>query len=70
MTAMENVNLILSFKLPGDSACRVRGAARIKIDGRGSLTVYGAENTFPETIDLAELQSFSIHSLSCAGKAA
>ena len=69
MTPTENVNLVLSFKLAGENDCRVRGASRIKIDGRGGLTVYGAER-LPERIELAELQSFSIHSLACAGKAA
>jgi len=70
MMATEDVNLFLSFKLAGQSKSSVRGAARIKIDGRGGLTVYSAESGLAERIDLAELQSFSIYSLGCAGKAA
>lgn len=70
MHSTDNVNLVLSFRLPGDATCRIRGAARIKIDGRGGITVYGAESVMPERIDLTQLQSLSIHSLSCAGKAA
>ena len=70
MTAAEPLNLVLSFKLIGDRNCRVRGVSRIKVDGRGGLTVFDAESGKSEQISLADLQSLSIHSLGCAGQAA
>ena len=70
MSTTKNLNLVLSFKLAGESDCRVRGAARIKVDGHGALTVYDAGSGLAERIDLAELQSLSIRSLGCTGKAA
>ena len=68
--AKQGVNLVLSFKLAGDRDCRVCGAARITVDGRGGLTLHHARNGRTERIDLAELQSLSIRSLVCAGRAA
>ena len=65
-----NLNLILSFKLTGDSDLRICGATRIKVDGYGGLTLYDAGSGLPQRIDLANLQSFSIQSPACAGKAA
>jgi hypothetical protein len=56
MTATENPNLILNFKMVGDSYSRVRGAARIKVDGCSSLTVYDAGNGLTERIDLTKLE--------------
>jgi len=70
MMASENPNLILSFKLAGDNRSRVCAASRIKVDGRGSLTVYDAASGLSEKIDLSQLQSFSIHSLASALAAA
>jgi hypothetical protein len=66
MMASENLKRILSFKLTGDNGSRVCGATRIKVDGRGGLTVYDAANGMSEKIDLSQVQSFSIHSLACA----
>lgn len=68
--ATEDLNLVLSFKLKGDRDCRICGATRIKIDGQGGLMLYHGSNGNPERIDLAELQSLSIRSLVCAGRAA
>lgn len=68
--AMEGLNLVLSFKLVGDRDCRVCSATRIKIDGRGGLTLYHGRNSREETIDLAALQSLSIRSMVCTGRAA
>ena len=67
---MENLNLVLKFKMAGDGASCIRGAARIKLDGRGGLTLYDAPNAAAEKIDLANLQSLSIRFLDCVGKAA
>ena len=57
---MENLNLVVKFKLSNDCELHVKGAARIKVDGRGGLMVFDAENGTAETIDLRKLQSFSI----------
>jgi len=67
---MENLNLLLNLRMAGGSDCCIRGAARIKVDGRGGLTVYDADSTTAEKIDLADLQSLSIQFLSGARRAA
>jgi hypothetical protein len=67
---MENLNLVLKFKLAGDGNCHIRGAARIKVDGQGGLTVYDAGGEPAEKIDLTKLQSMSIQGVSGARKAA
>ena len=58
---MKNLNLILKFKLAGDGQFHVKGAARMKVDGSGGLTVYDSESGCAETIDLCSLRSLSIH---------
>ena len=63
---MKNLNLFVTFKLSSDSQTRVKGASRIKLDGRGSLMLYDTENGMAETIDLRKLQSFSIQPVSAA----
>ena len=59
----KDVNLVLMFRLSGDGQMRVKGASRIKLDGRGGLMVYDSENGVAETYDLHNLQSFSIQPL-------
>lgn len=68
MTATDNVNLVVSFKLAGDS--HIHGATRIKLDGRGGLTVYDATTGLTQDFQLAGLQSLAIHSVACARQAA
>lgn len=63
---MNNLNLILKFKLAGDDHLHVKGAARIKVDGRGALMLYNAQSRAVETIDLRTLRSFSIQQVSPA----
>ena len=67
---MENVNLVLKFKLTGDADCRIRAAARIKVDDQGGLTMYDAGGRQSETIDLATLQSILIRHVTPARRAA
>jgi hypothetical protein len=62
---MDNLNLVLKFRVAGESVLRVKGAARIKVDGRGGLMVYDAQSGDAETIDLQSLRAFSIQSLDC-----
>jgi hypothetical protein len=68
MTAKENPKLILRFKLAGENDPHVCSATRIAVDGHGGLTLY--DGSTPQRIDLTELQSLSICSLGCAGRAA
>jgi len=60
---MKDLNLVLMFRLSGDGQMRVKGASRIKLDGRGGLMVYDSENGVAETYDLQKVQSFSIQPL-------
>ena len=60
---MGNLNLVLKFRLSGDSELHVKGVERIKVDGRGGLTFHDAETGAPETIKLQELRSFCLQSV-------
>jgi len=70
MTQPDALNLVLNFKLAGNSDWQIRGASRIRIDGRGSLEFYPAESRQAETIDLTSVRSLSIHAVGGAGQAA
>jgi hypothetical protein len=59
---MTSPNLVLTFTLAGDSRVHVRGAARIKVDGRGGLTLYDTEKG-NESVSLGSVQSLTIQSL-------
>ena len=63
---MGNQNLILKFKLAGDDRFHVKGAARIKVDGRGAMLLYNKQNRAVETIDLRALRSFCIQQVNPA----
>jgi hypothetical protein len=63
---MDNLNLILKFKLAGDDHLHVKGAARIKVDGRGTLLLYNIQSRAVETIDLRTLRALSIQQVSPA----
>jgi hypothetical protein len=63
---MNKLNLILKFKLAGDGHFHVKGAARIRVDGRGGLMLYGTQSGAVETIDLQALRSLSIQQVSPA----
>jgi hypothetical protein len=56
-------NLVLTFSLAGDERLHVRGAARIKVDGRG-LTLFDAEKGSSETVHLGSVRSLLIQSMS------
>ena len=55
-------NLVLKFTMTGDQTVHVRGAARIRVDGRG-LTLFNAENGSSEIVRLGSVQSLVIQSL-------
>lgn len=59
---MEKTNLVLMFKMAGDPCLQVKEASRIKIDGRGTLKLYGAPNGKVEEIRVRQLQVFQIRS--------
>ena len=61
---MDNLNLILKFKLAGDGHLHVKSAARIRVDGRGGLMLYGTYSGDVEIIDLQALRSLSIQQVS------
>ncbi len=70
MKEKEKLNLVLRFKLVGDPNGRICAASRIKLDGKGSLTLYGGDGHVAYRIRLAELQSFSIRPIHYASRAA
>jgi len=57
---MDNLNLLLKFKMTGDAELHVRGAARICVDGLGGLLVYDSATGKPERISLSELSAICI----------
>ena len=64
---MNNLNLLLSFKLADDPALQVRGAARIEVDARGGLVVYDSQTGAPERFPISQMKSFLIHNPSRNG---
>ena len=57
---MDNLNLVVKFKQAGDGHLQVKGASRIKVDGRGGLLVYDSQGEGCETIELGSLTSFCL----------
>ena len=57
---MQNLNLVLTFKLAGDSRYHVKGAVGLKLDGQGGLSFRDAETGVLERIPLQELKTFRI----------
>jgi hypothetical protein len=55
-------NLVLTFTLAGDERVHVRGAARIKVDGRG-LTLFDTEKGRPELVRLGSVRSLVIQAV-------
>jgi hypothetical protein len=55
-------NLVLTFTLSGDSRVHVRSATRIKVDGRGGLTLFDSEKG-SELVSLACLRSLTIQTM-------
>ena len=58
---MADLQLILKFKIDGEAEWRVRGAARISVDG-GRLTLIEHHTRTLETIPLSRIKALSIHS--------
>ena len=57
---MDNLNLVVKFMVAGDSQLQVKGASRIKVDGRGGLLLYDTRGERVETIELGALKSFCL----------
>ena len=57
---MDNLNLVVKFMMAGDGLLQVKGAARIKVDGRGGLLLYDAQGGGVETIELKAVQSLCL----------
>ena len=60
---MGNLNLVVKFMLAGDGRLHVKGAARIKVDGRGGLLLYDAQGGGVETIELGALKSIRLQQM-------
>jgi len=60
---MEQLNLVLEFRVEGQDVFEFKGVSRIQIDGRGGVVAYNAQSGLPERIDISRLRSFTIHSL-------
>jgi hypothetical protein len=60
---MTSPNLVVTFTLAGDSRVHIRGAARIKVDGRGGLTLIDAEKGSSELVSLVCLRSLTIQAV-------
>jgi hypothetical protein len=58
---VRDMNLVVKFRL-ADGEVQVRAAARIRVDGRGGLTLFGT-NGEADAIQIRDLQTFSIHSV-------
>jgi hypothetical protein len=67
---MDNLNLIVKFMLAGDGQVHVKGATRIKVDGRGGLLLYDTQGG-AETIELGALNSIRLQQMrhACAESA-
>lgn len=57
---MDDLKLVLKFRMTGDRRQQIRGACRIKVDGRGGLLLYDPDRHESERIDLGRLQSLSL----------
>jgi hypothetical protein len=60
---MHDLNVVLKFRLAGDSRFHIKGAARIRVDGRGGLLFYDVQSGQTERIDVGRLQSLSLLSV-------
>jgi hypothetical protein len=60
---MISPNLVVTFTVAGDSRVHIKGASRIKVDGRGGLTLYDAEDRESELVNLGCLQSLTIRTV-------
>jgi hypothetical protein len=59
----ERINLVLKFRLAGDDHIYIKGASRLKVDGRGGLMFHDVQSGKTERIAVGELESFNILSL-------
>lgn len=57
---MHPLNLVLTYRLAGDDHIQIRGASRIKVDGRGGLMYYDVQSGTTERIEVGQLQSFRL----------
>ncbi|HUB82451.1 MAG TPA: hypothetical protein VMB03_26825 [Bryobacteraceae bacterium] len=57
---MDDLKLVLTYQMAGETHQQVRGACRIKVDGRGGLLLYDPGRHEGERIDLGRLQSLSL----------
>jgi hypothetical protein len=63
---MNRLNLVLKFRLAGHDQYQIKGASRIKVDGRGGLTFYDVQSGSNERLDLQQLRHLSLHTITQA----
>lgn len=59
---MDNLNLMVNFKLAGSADVQIKCATRMKIDGGGAVLLYDA-NGREERVDVGQMEAFSVQSL-------
>lgn len=61
---MADLHLIIKFKIDGEKGLRVKGAARIRVDGSG-LTIIEPHTGAVETLPRGRIEVLSIQSVPC-----
>jgi hypothetical protein len=64
---MNQLNLVLKFRLEGDTQVQARGVSRIEIDGRGGMVLYNAQGRPVEQVRLNDLKAFDIQRVNVFG---
>lgn len=59
---MNDFNLVVKLKLANGGGVQIKGAARIKVDGRGSLMLFDPQGGI-EAIEVGQIESFSVKHL-------
>jgi hypothetical protein len=58
---MNAPNLVVRFELAGDPKMHVKGAARMIVDGHGTVMLYDGAGELVSSIETAKLRSFNIY---------
>jgi len=66
---MNDLNLMIRFRLTGQDEFQMKGASRMKMDGRGGLILYDAQSGKAERIEIGQLQSFILQPANCSTSA-
>jgi hypothetical protein len=58
--SFEQMNLLIHLKMTREMRQRVCAVARLKVDGKGNLTIIPATGAPPETIAMADVESIQM----------